>query len=208
MRRYLILITIIIRFGMCSYAQENINMIEILNIRQDIVSLENRIMNLIKKKPEITNIKGLRQFHVFWVSLDNENIKKEDYLNHSFLYKLIPPGYYHFGSNSLLKKEKKYLRSITSITDSIGNLVATGDARLVHVAPFFNQFDVKLAKMFFNKEIDFAFYMGGAYPTFIAIKGNKLSVVKDTQEGLKIYSWEEFIDCCFEDWKYSKKQQK
>jgi len=196
MRRYLILI-IIMYSGMYSYSQENINMIEILNIKKDIVSLEDRITDLIKKNPEIADIQGLKQFHLFWVGVEKDSLKKEDYLDYSFLYKLIPPGYYHFGSNSLLKK---YLRSETLITDSAGNLIARGDARLVHVAPVFDSNDIKLAKMFFNKEIDFAFYMGGQLRTYVGIKGNTLYMFKTTQDELIQYSWKEFMECCFDEW--------
>ena len=92
MRRYVILTTIIILFGMCSYAQKNINMIEILNVEQDIVSLENRIISSIKiNNPEIANIHGLQQFHILW--LGTRTNKKEDFLNYSFLYQL-DYGYY------------------------------------------------------------------------------------------------------------------
>jgi len=222
MRRYLIL-TIIICFGMSSYAQENINMLEILNIQQDIVALENRITSSIKiNNPDIANMQGLRQFHILWLGSFTD--KKEDYLDRTFLYKLFcgyyelspkvkqnkrekipflycinPDLYYQIES----KKWKKYLKTTTLITDSTGNLVASGDARLVYGYTNFSQFDKKLAKMFFDKEIDFAFYMGGAYPSFIVIKDNKISVVKETkEEELKIYSWDEFMECCFENWLY------
>lgn len=205
MRRYLIL-TIIINFGMCSYAQENINMIEVLHIKQDIVSLENRITDLIKKKPEIANIQGLRQFHIFWLSVEEDSLKKEDYLDHSFLYKLCY-GYYHLGSKSLFNKGKKYIRTTTLITNSVGNLVATGDARLVHISPAFFQSDVELAKMFFDNEIDFAFYAGGTFSKYIGIKGNNLFALERTKEGLKIYTWEEFMECCFDKWIYPRKKQ-
>ena len=50
MYRYLILIIIVVMCSeRCSYAQNNMNMIEILNVEQDIINLENRIKNVIKK---------------------------------------------------------------------------------------------------------------------------------------------------------------
>lgn len=202
MRRYLI-ITIIVYFGMCSYAQ-NINMVKVLNIEQDIVSLENRITDLIKKKSEIANIQGLRQYHILW--LGSYTNKKEDYLDHSFLHQL-GYDYYRLSSNSLFRKEKKYIKATTLITDSVGSLVATGDARLVHISPAFFQSDVELAKMFFENEIDFAFYLH-TMSYMVGIKGNNLYGLERTQEGLKIYSWEEFMECCFDKWIYPRKQQK
>lgn len=222
MRKYLMLIVAMCS-GMCSYAQGNINMIEILNIEQDIVSLENRITSSIKiNNPDIANIQGLQQFHILW--LGTRTNRKEDFLNYSFLYQL-DCGYYNLspkvkkiksGKPSLLyrispdlyyyigsKKWKKYLKTSTLITDSVGNLVATGDARFVTSLhnDSFAQYDMKLAKMFFNKEIDFAFYLH-SMRYMVGVKGNHLYALKDTQEGLKIYSWEEFISCCFDEWVY------
>jgi len=205
MRRYLILIAIIIYSGMCSYAQENINMIEVLNIKQDIVSLENKITDLIKKKPEIANIQGLRQFHIFWLgSFPNVDVKKENYSDYSFLYQLVY-DYYHLSSNCLFGKKRKYIKATTFITDFAGNLVAKGDARLV--TPFYKGSygelpDMKLAKMFFNNEIDFVFRLGFPHTMryMVGIKGNNLFAFENTKEGLKIYSWDEFMKCCFDEW--------
>lgn len=184
MRRFVILTTIFICSGMCSYAQENINMIEILNIKQDIVSLENRITDLIQKNSEIANVKGVQQFHIFWLGNVENNLKKEDYLDHSFLYKL-DYSHYHLGANSLFKKGRKYIRTTTLITDSIGNLVAKGDARLVHVSTVFDPNDAKLAKMFFDKEIDFVFRIGRTFTRYVGIKGSTLYALEATKDGLQ-----------------------
>ena len=201
MRRFVILATIIMCSGIYSYAPENIDLIEILNIRQDVISLENRIANLIIKNSEIANIRGVRQFHIFWLGDVENNLKKEDYLDHSFLYKL-GYGYYHLGTNSLFKKEKKYIRTTTLITDAAGNLVAIGDARLVHISPVFDSNDVKLAKMFFDKEIDFVFRIGRTFNRYVGIKGSTLCALEATKDGLQTYTWEEFMKCCFDEWVY------
>lgn len=211
MRRYVILTAIIVYFEMCSYAQENINMIEVLNIEQDIVALENRITDLIKKKPEIANIQGLRQFHILLLGFSDYTkieIKKEDYLEHSFLFQLCQ-GYYRLGSNSLFRKEKKYLSTITLITDGTGNLIATGDARLVHIALVFAPNDIELAKMLFDNEIDFVLWLETPHIMryMVGIKGNNLYALERTQEGLKIHSWEEFMECCFDKWVYPRQKQ-
>ncbi len=95
------------------------------------------------------------------------------------------------------------IRTTTLITDSLGNLVAGGDAHLVYGRTSFDSNDVKLAKMFFDKEIDFAFYLEGTLLSrYIGIKGNNLFAFEATKEGLKIYSWRELIECCFEEWIY------
>lgn len=63
MRKLLFLLSIVMYLIPCSHAQESINMIEILNIEKDIISLENRISNLIKKNSAMANMQNLRQFH-------------------------------------------------------------------------------------------------------------------------------------------------
>jgi hypothetical protein len=40
----------------------------------------------------------------------------------------------------------------------------------------------------------------------VGIKGNSLYVFEETKEDLKIYTWKEFIECCFDEWVYKKKQ--
>lgn len=102
-------------------AQENINMIRVLNIGHDIITLENRIENSIKiNNPEIANIQGLRQFHIFLLDFSS-TIEIDSYLNKSFIYQL---GCTYFnlspkvkkikkGSTIELKKWKKYLKTIT-----------------------------------------------------------------------------------------------
>jgi hypothetical protein len=211
--------------GIYAYSQDTINMVKILNIEQDIVALENRITSSIKvNNPDIANIQGLRQYHILW--LNSYTDKKEDYLDHSFLYKLFfgyyelspkvkkikgckpsllyrinPDLYYYINS----KRWKKFIRTTTLITDSTGNLVARGDARFVVGYTKFSQSDKELAKMFFEKEIDFAFCMGGQFGTYIGIKDDNLFALEETKEGLKIYSWEEFMKCCFDKWVYLRK---
>ncbi|MDR2954384.1 MAG: hypothetical protein LBV43_04820 [Prevotella sp.] len=214
MRKRLVVIAIMIHSVMYSYAQDSLNMIEILDIEQDIVTLEKKITSLIKKEPKIAHIEGLRQFHLFWTAIKEDSLKKEDYLNHSFLYKLIHPGYYDLGSNFLFIRKKEYLRSQTYITDSTGTLVGTSDATLVSAYSVFNPSSVRLAKMFFNKELDYVFYIGGRLGNYIGIKGNNLYALENTKDGLKIYPWKEFIERCYEQegcfdkWIYQRKNVK
>ncbi len=226
MYRYLILIIIVVMCSeRCSYAQNNMNMIEILNVEQDIINLENRIKNVIKKNhPNLANIQGLQQFHILTLSANSKN--KEDYLNgsfldqiipdywllsskvkkykslqRSFLYRIIGPRFYLNRYSKPPVKRQKYLVTNTLITDSIGNLIAVGDARLVQVLYDFNPSYAKLAKMFFNKEIDFAFYLDGSAGRYmVGIKNDRLYAFMTTKTHLNIYIWEEFIECCFNEW--------
>jgi|GEM_PF-556404 len=233
MRRYLIIVAVMFS-ALFSYAQENIDMIDILHIEHDIISLENRINSLIKKRPELANIQGIKQYNI--LSLDTYTNKKEDYLDYSFLNKLVqdyysilgkgprgkPPTrsflyrvspylYFHIKSSKpLFRKERKYLKATTLISDSAGNLIASGDARfitLVHKDSYFELANEKLAKMFFDKEIDFVFDLGFPFSIryMIGIKEYNLYAFEKTKEGLKIYHWEEFMDCCFDKWVFQGK---
>ncbi len=177
-------------------------MVNVLHIEQDIASLEARITSLIKKQPEITDIQRLRQFYILLFSYNNTkvDIKKEDYFDRSFLQQLSP-FYYHIKSKFILGKKKKYLDTSTLITDSIGNLVATADARMVYITHANDPEYIKLAKMFFNKEIDFVCGLASPHSMryMVGIKNNDLYIF-DLQDDLKIYPWKEFINCCFDEW--------
>ena len=201
MLKYFILI--IFMYSVTSlYAQENINMIEILNIEQDIIFLEKRIMSLIKKNSVIANIQGFKQFHIIWLGSDTN--RKEDFFDCSFFGKLFLADHYQIKSGFLFWKKQEYIKATTIITDSVGNLIAKGDVRLVHVAPVFGKQDIRLAKMFFDKEIDFVFLLGFPFLMryMVGIKDNTLYALEGTKEGLKVYSWDEFMACCFDEWAY------
>lgn len=221
--------------GINAHSQDSINvdMVKLLNIEQDIVNLEDRIKSSIKiNNPDIANIQGLQQFHVFLLHADNGDITEDKFSDKSFiyhlncdyfnlspkakkiksdnkpslLYRISPDLYYKRAS----KKWKKYVTTLTFITDSAGNLIATGDARFV--TPFFYNGSqelpyMKLAKMFFNKEIDFAF-MWEVLGYYFCLKNNDLFVIEDHKEGLKIYGWSEFLNCCFDDWRHQERRSK
>jgi hypothetical protein len=222
---------IMVQVGVSSFAQNKVDMIDILDIRQDISILEDRISKLIKKNPDISHIQNLQQFHIFWLGYEG-NTLKEDYLDHSFLYKLayryyhiftggIPLNfpflyrinsalYYRLLSKPLFGKGKKYIKDRTLITDSIGNLIASGDAQFISAYSLYGKSDVELAKMFHEKKVDFVFYYIRNHvkyslysmislSEYIAIKDDKIYVIKDTKDGLEIFSMEEFISCCYEE---------
>ncbi len=184
-------------------AQVNTKMIETLNIDKDIVTLEIRITELIKKNPKIGHIQGLKQFHVFcltFADLSKIDTTKEVYLNQTFLSQLIPT-FYKIESTSFYSEESKYLETYTLITDSIGKLVAITDARAIYVFNF-SQGSIELAKKFFDKEYDFIFNLQTPFAGFykIGIKGNDLIALESTFEGLIQHSWEEFITHYFDKW--------
>jgi hypothetical protein len=187
-------------FGIRSHAQTNINIVEAFGLEQDIVMLENRITRLIKKEPKIAHIQGLRQFHMLWFNTQdhsNEFPTKDEYLDHSFLYQLHPDYF--------TLRSKRYLDTITLITDSEGNIVANGDAIAVRVFHNYSNTDYeKLAKMLFNQEFDSILILGGKYTLgyYIGIKGNSLYGIHSTLTDVTIYPWDEFMECCLDKWEF------
>jgi len=209
MLRYLIFFIIIMFSCFRSNAQESVNMIEILNIKKDMNSLEKRILKMIKKNPDIAKTKDLKLFHILYLGIEDANsLTKEDYLNHTYLQHL-----YYFRTNvknpsGNFDIRLKYICTHTLITDSKGNLVARGDA--FRVTPTDNDSnDAIRAKMFFDKEIDFAFrivYLGCRYE--FGIRKDKLYVFgweKAVFDDVFVecefvkYTWEEFVECCLDN---------
>jgi len=193
---------------MYSCAQEKIDMVKMLNIKEDIVLLENRITNLIKKS-KIAEMQGLKQFHVFCLfggyNINNEEKYKDD----SFLNYLKLSDYYVLSNKTKFRKKnkEKYLKTFTYITDSTGNFVARGDAISIYVPFILCQEYNDFSKMFYDNEIDFAFCMGQLGRYFI-IKDNEIYVIKFSKEELKIYTLSEYVNCCFEEWMYNERKYK
>jgi len=235
MSKYLILIVFVFFSGIHIYAQENINMIEILKIKKDMHSLEKRISKLIKKNPDIAKTKDLKQFHILELGIkDDTKLKKEDYISYSFLFHLYPLRVDRYVSKFRYKyryRESVYYKKVpwiskrenciatnTIITDSKGDLVAYGNALRITPTPpvYCDSSDIILARMFFDKELDFAFCIVSPKRHYdIGVKGNNLYVfgwegtifdeVFLDWEFVK-YTWEEFMDCCFDNWVISKKR--
>lgn len=169
MRKCVFLTAMMLFSGLCSFAQEN--------MKHNILSLENRICELIHKKPELAQMNGLRLFHVFWVRIgDKGSLINNDCIDSTFFTKLSFANY-KIRSHSLFRKDKRFLKTQTFITDSIGNLVAVADARYIWYKTTHFQDDIMLAKMFFNKKVDYAFYAEGQLGHYIGIKDNQLFAI-------------------------------
>jgi uncharacterized C2H2 Zn-finger protein len=198
MKRYILLIIFIVSFGAFSQAQDNINIIDIVNLKQDMVILENRITTLIAKTVEIASIPNLHLFHIFLLDcIDCDTLKRDNYIDKSFLH-YVNKGHYHIGRG---KSEKKYLKALTLIVDSVGNVVGSADA--FGVSRGSNSSNEELAQLFFKSEIDFAFYLSVPFTMkyYIGVKKDKLYALKNSFNGLEVYYiWEEFLECCFDNW--------
>ncbi|MDR1974707.1 MAG: hypothetical protein LBQ31_08575 [Bacteroidales bacterium] len=198
-KRIFLTLTITTCLGGYISAQKGKEMIDVWSIRQDIYTLENRITSLIKKDPVLSKMQGLQQFHVFWLGYVGDSIKKSEYLDSSFLYKLRPT-YCNLSPRHSLKKKQKYLylATMTYICDSNGRLLAKGDARRLYAwepITYMCDYDVAIVKMFSKRKIDVSF-MGERLGVYFMIKDEDIWVLDYIKDGYKEYSLEEFVNCC------------
>lgn len=186
-------------FGFCSYAQNERNMIDVLNIKQEVCLLDKKIIGLMKKDSFFSNTQEFQLFHVFWLNYQDV-FRKEDFLNNSFLEKLCPI----FFIQKSLCKNKRTLQAETFICDSLGHLVATSNGLFIYSAikhnVNFSKNDIELLSLFYNKKIDFAFYIGFTpIGTSFCLKNNDVFVVQSLNKDLIIYSMGEFVKTCWDD---------
>ena len=184
------------------YSQDTINMIDRLHIKNEFKELEDRIEYLVRKAKIVNETEEIKQFHIFLSNntlfgIPNYKADKEVYLNGSFL-QFLKPNYYDIKPQGLFKKNKKYLQTYAYITDSKGELIATGDARLVSIAFASYSLMIKTAKFLFEKKFDFVFYMGGIYGYFITIKEGKLYVISAFGGEIEMYEWGYFVNNCLD----------
>ena len=177
-------------------------MIDRLHIKNEFKELEDRIEYLVRKAKIVNENEEIQQFHIFFLKntlfgIPNYKADKEEYLNGSFL-QYLKPNYYKISPQRLWQKRKNYLDTSTYIMDIKGNLIATGDARLVSIAFASYSLMIKTAKFLFEKKFDFVFYMGGIYGYFIAIKESKLYVISDFSGEIEMYEWEYFVNNCLD----------
>lgn len=195
----------ILSLGTFSYAQK-INIVERLNIKEDIVSLERRINELVKNDSKLKNVQGIKQFHILLLGYKDyttkNDINKEKYVDYSFLNLLAPRyNYYDIPGCFIFRKKKKYIETLTLITNSSGNLIAMGNGRFIN-SNFNPNIYFNLTKTLFSKKLDIVIYLESPHTSkySIGIKNNKLYALEDDMDNLKIYAWEDFINCCFENW--------
>lgn len=202
MRRLFIII--VLNSSWCFlYSQDTINMIDRLHIKNEFKELEDRIEYLVRKAKIVNETEEIKQFHIFFLKntlfgIPNYKADKEDYLNGSFL-QFLKPNYYDIKPQGLFKKNKKYLQTYAYITDSKGELIATGDARFVSNSRAYKSHppEIEFAKLLFDKKFDFMFSMG-ILSHYIYIKDNNLYVISNFWNGIEMYGWEKFVNCCFD----------
>ena len=168
--------------------------------KTDIVNLENRISKLTKKMPQLKKEKGIRQFNLLECYLDTPFLARKDYIDHSFLGK-VRYGHYHLSRKSILSKKRYYMRTQTLVTDSSGHLLAKGDAR--HLYKVFSspidENEKKLAKILFNENYDFVFYLvNNLFEIYFCIKNNHIDVLQWSEDSYSHLPWEEYVNMFWE----------
>ncbi|MDR1974706.1 MAG: hypothetical protein LBQ31_08570 [Bacteroidales bacterium] len=177
----------------CSlFAQKGKEMIDVWGIRQDVYALENRITSLIKKDSVLSKMQELQQFNIIVFKYNND-IKKSEVLDLSFLYRLQPRFFNVSWRRSL--KTQNYLFTETYICDSNGQLLSWGSARSIYAwrGAIYGFDDLPLVKLLLEKKADIIFCIG-VFKTYIAMKDDKIWGIRNTANGLKEYSLEDFID--------------
>lgn len=160
-------------------------------------NLEKKANRLIRKNAYIGKSKSLRQYRVF-IFVTGSMITTKDYRDGKFLdYLWCQSHSRQRHLNRALQTKREYMSALTLITDSLGNLVAdyNGDD-LITYPPYniIHEGRQEIAKMFFNREIDFAFIFWGDPQFYICIKGNDMSVLDASGDKPKRMSWDEFVD--------------
>ncbi len=191
--------------SVCSYSQNGIDVIQLLNLQEEVQQLEKKISRDIKKDPILSKESGLKQFYVFWLCYP-DTLEKKDFLNHSFLYKLHP-YYYTINSRSIFKKRIKFVAVDVLVSDSVGHLVALGNYSSFGHSNGVRKDYIELTKMLYNKDFDFVFYILFEEPrmvrfssTYIALKDDDIYVLKTSIKELKKYTLEEFWELQDKKW--------
>ena len=203
MKKLLVFILIFFQHSNYSFAQQRntyINgFLDYFNRQEgsaDVSVLERRINHLIKKMPQLRNVEGIRQFNLLECHLDTPFLSRNDYINYSFL-EYVRYGYYNLSSKSILSKKKHYMRTCTLVTDSVGHLLAHGDARNLYL-PFSNYIDEReknLAVILFKEKYDFIlFLINNLFDIYFCIKDNKIVVLQWTGDGYSHVPWEEYVE--------------
>jgi len=195
-RKYLIFIAFL-HFGINSFSQSARNMVDILNVKNELLTVNNKIVDLLMKDSYFSKTTEVQLFHIIWFEYHGE-FRKEDFLNHSFLNKLNPC---YYTKKSLFGK-KEYLETQVLISDKLGNLIADSDGRAIYSAvknnSHYAKYDIELLQMFYKNELDFVFYITNTPLTInFGIKGNDVYILKRSSEGLKIYSLDDYINFCW-----------
>ncbi len=188
-----------LNFIIYTFAQNELNMIDSLKIKNDISILNKKIVKLLKKESPTSDKQKFKIFYEFFMNY-NCKFKKDDFLNGSFINNLNPC---YFTQKHLFKK-RKYLETSAYICDSAGNLIAISNGRFISLTKNYNyNFGLEESekiKLYLEKNYNFIFHIKYT-PIHIlfGIKDDEIDVLKKTNNILTVYSLKDYINCYWED---------
>jgi hypothetical protein len=181
-----------------------------LNIdKKEIERLNTRLFSLLKKNKLIVDIPNTDILNIYWMSINEPFIKKEDLLNKHFIND-IKISFYQLGKI----KKKRYIKTSKSFifTKSNNKLIANGDARIVKTysecSPILKEEYTELFNLMQSKDFVLFFEIVAPYPIFCITKDNEIfTIYKDKNKKLNIYTLEKFIKCFYDDWMFPWKKK-
>jgi hypothetical protein len=168
-------------------------------VNKNVPKVEHKIYKLLNKVPCLENNKDFTIYYIMYV-VYKEKFRKEDFINHTFLRNIKP--YFHTNSKTINRKGK-YLMTQAFINDSKGNLIGMGSQRIVQTAcKYINSYAYpqnELNLLFNERKFDYVLVFELApINIFFGIKGNEICVIQDSKSGIKLFSVEEFVNCCWD----------
>lgn len=142
-------------------AQDATDLVKILDIRQQVDSLECRINKLVRRIPQLKHTVGIRMYHVFEL-LEDKYGAVEHLFDDIRNIKDLSCRYAVYKPKLFFKKKKRYLKTNTWVCDSMGNVLALGDwHKLYFIEPHLRQKTYKdgsiLAHDFITHKLNGAF---------------------------------------------------
>lgn len=184
-----------------AYCQNYIDLMDILNIREDIIKLESRIDSHIEmQRPDLIEVKGLQMFHEVFVNLEIEEVQQ---LDSESIFSCLRPMY-----SPILSDGMKYILTDTRVTDSEGNTLAWASEFGISYP---SDQKPNIAQEFSSNKIDCAFRINGSHFTIVNKDGELFVMERKTQRykrkrrevvdsWVERYSWEDFISVHLKTW--------
>lgn len=163
-------------------------------ITSKIGNLEKRIYSLIEMNPKLKKgKKDLHLCHIYRVYNDNILIRKQNYLDYSFLdnTRISDISVDNRSTNG------HYIWTKTLVLDSNGDLVAVGDARQLFPFVEYMKKEKALAKILYCNNIDCLFTPTALEDTiYFYSKNDSLCALEwdSRSELLRTYAWEDYIE--------------
>ena len=163
-------------------ANDEIDMVQKLGIKEEVVKLDSLISRKVKKNHYLSQFGDLRHVHIFVLSFsdDEKIITKKNWLDYSFLDDLRP-NYFRIRNKRF---GKKYLKTLTYLVDKNGYRIS------VFINGFFYMCASEMPKDLLNEEKNLFMFLGSFDPQLKKIDSGYYIVLKDN----KLYGFDDWSD--------------